>query len=63
MNKIDIKVTACVDMPSVDMEHNQITLTTQVADEVTRRVMRMEDEALRAALIEMGWTPPEEKEV
>lgn len=32
-----------------------------LADTVTRQVIDLENAAVKAALIELGWTPPEEK--
>lgn len=33
-------------------------LTTKVAEEVNRRILILEEKAIKEALISLGWTPP-----
>ena len=45
-----------------DPDKNEIALEIEVAGRRFRElVLKLEDEALQAALIELGWTPPEKE--
>ncbi len=48
---IDVKVETAIN-------GDDLRIVTSVGDYVTYKVLHMEDEALRAALIKLGWTPP-----
>lgn len=37
---------------------SQLTLITSVGDYVTRKVLELEEEAIKSALVKLGWTPP-----
>lgn len=57
MSKFEIKVT-----PSVFVDSGEIHLKVQTeADKLYTEVMKTKDKATRAALIALGWTPPELK--
>lgn len=57
MYKFEIKVT-----PSVFIDSGEIHLKVQTeADKLYTEVMQTKDKATRAALIALGWTPPELK--
>lgn len=57
MSKFEIKVT-----PSVFIDSGEIHLKVQTKlDEIHTEVMKTKDKATRAALITLGWTPPELK--
>lgn len=57
MSKFKIKVT-----PSVFIDSGEIHLKVQTeADKLYTEVMKTKDKATRAALIALGWTPPELK--
>ena len=47
-----------IDVHSTITEAGDIEIETNVLGDVQRRVLRMEDEAVRAALIKLGWSPP-----
>jgi hypothetical protein len=51
-----------IDVHSTITESGDIEIETNVLGDVRRHVLHMEDEAVRAALIKLGWTPPGEVE-
>lgn len=48
--------------PSIDINTGEITVLVEaIGQRISKDVMYTKDEATRAALIAMGWTPPAEK--
>ena len=40
------------------LDGTNLYLTTKVAGEVSRRILSLEENAIKEALISLGWTPP-----
>lgn len=40
------------------LDGTNLHLTTKVAREVNKRILILEEEAIKEALISLGWTPP-----
>lgn len=62
-NKFKSKLCANVYL-SVDAEKNLIEIETKISglyEGFFKKVLNLEDIALREALIQFGWTPPKEK--
>lgn len=55
-DKIDIKST-----PTVCFETGQVTIQTEIAEQIRTAVFCTKEEAIREALIALGWTPPDDQ--
>lgn len=43
------------------LEDDRLLIATKIQDLITRSIMDLRNEAVREALIKLGWTPPGEK--
>ncbi|ULQ47451.1 hypothetical protein JN531_004005 [Flagellatimonas centrodinii] len=59
-DKRDVKAVIAVTSRITDV--GDIEIETNVLGAVQRGVLRMEDQAVRSALIKLGWTPPGERQ-
>jgi len=59
---MEIKINTFTKDDLIIQEEYMEDHATSYRSEITRRIMNTREDQVREALIELGWTPPEEKD-